>query len=153
MAPHTSNLDFFLGKLYYMQIGEPSGFMMKREWFFFPLGKLLRAMGGIPIDRAQRGDTVAQVSQYIQAESNIHIAITPEGTRSYTDTWRSGFYRIALAAGVPIELACIDYGRREIGIFEVFHPTGDLERDLAYIRSRYSSVQAKHPHKYHDARP
>ena len=78
----------------------------------------------------------------------MHIAITPEGTRSRAEKWKSGFYHIAVAAELPIELAVLDYQKHEVGIFEVFHPTGDLEADLAYIRSRYSANQAKYPEQY-----
>ena len=66
------------------------------------------------------------------------------------EEWKSGFYRIALAAGIDIELAVIDYKRKEVGIFEVFTPTGDLDKDIAYIRSRFSKEQAKYPEKYHE---
>ncbi|MDY5857670.1 MAG: 1-acyl-sn-glycerol-3-phosphate acyltransferase [Porphyromonas sp.] len=150
VAPHTSNTDFLIGKLYYTTIGKPHGFLMKKDWFFFPLGSIFRAMGGIPVDRSRKGDMVERLAEYIGTQQEVHIAITPEGTRSYRQDWKTGFYRIALAAGIPIELAVLDYEQREVGIFEVFHPTGDMEADIAYIRSRYSSRQAKYPNKYHD---
>lgn len=150
VAPHTSNMDFFIGKLYYATIGKPHAFLMKRDWFFFPLGLILKAMGGIPVDRGRKEDTVLKLSRYIKAQKEVHIAITPEGTRSLRTEWKSGFYRIALEAGVPIELAVLDYKRKEVGIFEVFHPTGDMDRDIAYIRSRFSSEQAKYPSLFYD---
>ena len=78
----------------------------------------------------------------------MHIAIPPEGTRSRAEKWKSGFYHIAVAADLPIELAVLDYKRHELGIFEVFHPTGDLEADLSYIRSRFSAEQARYPEKF-----
>lgn len=150
VAPHTSNWDFFIGKLYYSTINKPHGFLMKKDWFFFPLGYLLKALGGIPIDRSRSQGTTEKVVDYISRQEEVHIAITPEGTRSYGTEWKTGFYRIALSAGIPIELAMIDYKNKLVGIFEVFYPTGDMERDIAYIRSRYRSEQAKYPHKYHD---
>lgn len=150
VAPHTSNIDFLIGKLFYMSVGKPYGFLMKRDWFFFPLGYLLRAMGGVPVDRSHKGDMVAQLARDITAQDEMHIAITPEGTRSLREEWRTGFYRIAMAAAIPIELAVIDYQKREVGIIQVFHPTGDIEQDLSYIRSQYHSYQAKHPHLFHD---
>lgn len=152
VAPHTSNTDFFIGKLYYNAVGKPSGFLMKKDWFFFPLGILLRAIGGVPVDRSRKEDTVGKVAHYITEQPEMHIAVTPEGTRGYGERWHTGFYRIALEAGIPIELAVIDYKRREVGIFEVFHPTGDVEGDIAYIRSRYSREQAKYPHQFHEHR-
>jgi len=150
VAPHTSNLDFIIGKLYYLTQGKPHSFLMKKSWFFFPLGYLLKAIGGIPVNRDKKGDMVTRLADYIKSQEEAHIAITPEGTRSYREEWKSGFYRIALAAGIDIELAVIDYKRKEVGIFEVFTPTGDLDKDIAYIRSRFSKEQAKYPEKYHE---
>jgi hypothetical protein len=123
---------------------------MKKSWFFFPLGYLLKAIGGIPVNRDKKGDMVTRLADYINSQEEAHVAITPEGTRSYREEWKSGFYRIALAAGIDIELAVIDYKRKEVGIFEVFTPTGDLDKDIAYIRSRFSKEQAKYPEKYHE---
>lgn len=150
VAPHTSNMDFLLGKLYYTAVGKPHGFLIKKDWFFFPLGYLFRVMGGVPVDRSRREDMVSRLAQYIRSQEEMHIAITPEGTRSLREQWHTGFYRIAMEAGIPIELAVIDYARREVGIFEVFYPTGDLEADIAYIRRRYKSEQARYPHLFCD---
>lgn len=150
VAPHTSNMDFLIGKLFYMSIGKPHGFLMKKDWFFFPLGYLLRAMGGVPVDRSQKRDMVSTLAEKICSQEEMHIAITPEGTRSLNKDWRTGFYRIALAASIPIELAVIDYSKREVGIIEVFYPTGNVEDDIAYIRQHYHSYQAKHPHLFYD---
>ncbi|MBF1068139.1 MAG: 1-acyl-sn-glycerol-3-phosphate acyltransferase [Porphyromonadaceae bacterium] len=129
VAPHTSNMDFIL-------------------WFFFPLGSLFRSLGGIPVNRKERSQTVERIQQLLQQEGQMHIAITPEGTRSRSEKWKSGFYHIAQAAGLPIELAVIDYQKKEVGIFEVFHPTGNAEEDLTYIRQRYRAEQAKHPDQF-----
>ncbi len=148
VAPHTSNADFFIGKLYYWAKGRHAGFLMKREWFFFPLGLLLKAMGGVPIDRSRKGSTVKRVQQFFYRGKDRHIAITPEGTRRKIDYWHKGFWYIAKGAGVPIQLAVIDYGRKRVGIFDVFMPTDDMEADLLAIRSRYSAAQARYPHKF-----
>ena len=104
---------------------------MKSDWFFFPLGPIFRALGGIPVNRKERTQTVERLQEQLRQKGQIHLAITPEGTRSRGEKWKSGFYHIAVAAGLPIELAVIDYGKKELGIFEVFYPTGDIEQDLA----------------------
>ena len=119
---------------------------MKSDWFFFPLGILFRALGGIPVNRKERTQTVERLQELLRQKGQIHLAITPEGTRSKAEKWKSGFYHIAVAAGLPIELAVIDYGKKELGIFEVFYPTGNIEEDMAIIRSRYDKSHAK----YHD---
>lgn len=148
VAPHTSNIDFIIGKLYHDSLGIKSHFLMKKEWFFFPLGPLFRAMGGIPIDRSKKTSQVEQAAEMIQAADTFHLGITPEGTRSKSDRWKTGFYHIARLAHVPIELAKIDYKKKEVGIFEVFIPTGDVEADLAYIKSKYEADMAKKPQNF-----
>ena len=121
---------------------------MKSDWFFFPLSPILRVLGGVPVNRSERSQTVERIQELLRQRGEMHIAITPEGTRKRGDKWKSGFYHIAQAAGLPIELAVINYKDKVVGITEVFHPTGDLERDLAYIRSRYSAEQAKYPEQF-----
>lgn len=148
VAPHSSNLDFLLGKLYYWSIGRKAGFLMKKSWFFFPVGYIFKAMGGVPIDRSKKGSTVDQMARAFAENREFHIAITPEGTRSRSEKWKTGFYRIAMAAGVPIQLALIDYKKKEIGIFAEFTPTGNEEEDIRWIRSQFRADQARHPEKF-----
>lgn len=148
VAPHTSNWDFVLGKLYYSAVGRKGHFLMKREWFVFPIGLIMRGLGGIPVDRRQKGDLVQQVAKEFARHERFAIGITPEGTRRAVSQWKSGFYRIAMAAKVPILLAVIDYAQKQVGIFETFMPTGNVEEDIAYIRSRYSPAQARFPSKF-----
>ncbi len=150
IAPHTSNCEFFIGKLYHWAVGERSGFLMKKEWFFFPFSLILKSMGGIPVNRGKREDKVNQIAEKIKSYSEIHIALSPEGTRKLTEKWHRGFYYIAEKANIPIELAVIDYGKKLVGIFEVFYPTGDIEQDLKYILSKYNSSQAKYPELYYE---
>ncbi len=149
-APHTSNWDFIIGMLYYRTINGDPHFVMKKEWFFWPLGGLLRALGGVPVDRGRGSSLVDEVVRMFDAHETFHMAVTPEGTRSYAERWKTGFYRMAVQAGVPIELARIDYGRKEVEIFEVFYPTGDMNADIETIRSRYRADMAKYPEKFHD---
>lgn len=160
VAPHTSNYDFFIGKFYYWAIGRKAGFLMKKEWFFFPLGLILKAMGGVPINRKKskhgenkKGSTVSELQSYFRKPGPRHIAITPEGTRSATDRWKTGFLRIADGAKVPIQLAVMDYSKKEVGIFEIFKPTGNIEKDLAYVSSKYSAEQAYNPRKFTQNKP
>lgn len=137
-----------MGKFYYDTLATKAHFLMKKEWFFFPLGLIFKTMGGIPIDRAKKGSVVKLVARLFQGRSPLHIAITPEGTRSANKQWKTGFYHIAKRARVPIELAKIDYHKKEVGIFEVFYPGDSLEEDLAYIRSKYSAQMACHPSQF-----
>ena len=148
VAPHTSNWDFIIGKLYYWSLNKKAGFLMKKSWFFFPMGYLFRAMGGIPIDRSKRTSVTQQMVEEFNRRSVFHLAITPEGTRKPNPDWKKGFYYIAKGAGVPIQLAYLDFGKREMGITEVFHPTDDEEADFKHIFNYYKGVEAKKPENF-----
>jgi 1-acyl-sn-glycerol-3-phosphate acyltransferase len=149
VAPHTSNWDFLIGKLYYWSLGRKSGFLMKKSWFFFPLNFILRNMNGIPVDRSKRNSVTDQVAEEFSRHDKFHVAITPEGTRSLVKKWKMGFYHIALKANVPIQLAYIDYAKKEMGITAILYPTGNEVADYAKIREYYINVTAKHPEKFY----
>lgn len=148
VAPHTSNWDFFIGKLAYLSIGRYAGFMMKKEWFFPPLGSLLKSMGGVPVSRDRHTDMVSQLVEIFKSRKRFSIAITPEATRKANADWKKGFYYIARDAEVPIVLAYIDYKDKEVGIKEVFMPTGDVEKDIRMIKSYYKSFHARRPENF-----
>lgn len=148
VAPHTSNWDFIIGKFYYWTLGRKSSFLMKKSWFFFPIGYLLRAMGGVPVDRSKRTSVTEQMAREFNERKTFHLAITPEGTRKLVKKWKMGFYYIAVKAGVPIQLAYIDYAKKEMGINTVFYPTGDEKSDLLKIQTFYKSVTARNPEKF-----
>ncbi len=150
VAPHTSNWDFVMGKLFYTSIGMTAGFLMKSEWFFFPLGRLLKSMGGISVKRDTHTSLTDQVSALFKRHERFQVAITPEGTRKHTSEWKKGFYFIALKANVPILLAYIDYRKKEIGTLGIFHPTGDVERDITQIKACYQGITACHPENFAD---
>ena len=152
VAPHTSNWDFILGKLAYRAVGRRAGFLMKESWFFWPLGPIFRAIGGIPVPRRRKDSTrhlteiVAE--KIIEAPGHIHIAVTPEGTRSRTAHWRTGFLTIARLADVPIMLGALDFKTRRIQICDEFFPTGDTERDMRAIKDFYAPFEGKFPEKF-----
>lgn len=149
VAPHTSNWDFILGYLYYLSLQRPKPhFMIKREWFVFPLNLIFKALGGLPINRRKAGSTVEATVQEIAKRPRFHMAITPEGTRSPREHWKTGFYRIAHLANIPLEIAKIDYQKRELGIFATFTPTGDVEGDILQIRQFFSADMARYPENF-----
>lgn len=148
VAPHTSNWDFFIGQLYYRSLGRRAGFLMKKSWFFWPLGPIFRSMGGIPIERNKKQSTTDAIAQAARQAEHFTIAITPEGTRSRVTTWRRGFYYIALKAGLPIQCYAIDYKDKHIiGTLEIT-PSGDVEADLRRIMDYYRPVQGRHPQNF-----
>lgn len=149
VAPHTSNWDFIIGKLAYAAAGRKAGFLMKEQWFFWPLGCLFRAIGGIPVPRGKgRGALTDAVAERFRTASELQLAITPEGTRSRTARWHTGFLHIALKADVPIQLGVIDYAYRTVTIADTFHPTGDIDADLAYVKRYYAGAHGKYPEKF-----
>lgn len=107
----------------------------------------MRRLGGIPLDRGATKDFVSQVVDWFDREPELTLVIAPEGTRSRTDCWRSGFYWIAHGAGVPIGLGFVDYPNRVAGIGSSIMPTGDIEADMETIRAFYADKIGKHPEK------
>lgn len=149
VAPHTSNWDFVLGKLTYASIGRKAGFLMKSSWFFFPLGYIFRAMGGIPVYRKKKkGSLVDQLVDRFNSSERLAIAITPEGTRSRNPKWHTGFLQIAYRANIPILIGVLDYGKKTITIDNVMIPSGDTAEDLRAIQKVYDASQAKYPEKF-----
>ncbi len=147
-APHTSNWDLIIGKLFYGAIGRKTLFMMKKEWFFEPLGTFFRAMGGIPVDRDKKSSLVDQMVELAHERTIFHLAITPEGTRSANGEWKRGFYYIALKAQIPILLAGIDYGTKSIIIEKEIYPSGDIEEDMRTIKLYFKNFKGKHPDRF-----
>lgn len=137
VAPHTSNWDFIMGELYIRSIGKTANFLMKREWFFWPLGILLRRIGGVPVERSHKTKLTDQLAERAAREDTFRLAVTPEGTRSRVTTWKRGFYFIALKAKLPIMLYSIDYKRKRIVCHESLIPTGDVDADMRHIMDYY----------------
>ena len=149
-APHTTNWDL----LYLLAISFASGVRMswlgKESLFRWPLGLVLRPLGGIPVARNQRSGLVASLAREFAAADRLVVVVPPEGTRSRTDHWRTGFYRIACAAEVPIVCGYLDYSRRVGGFGPVIEPSGDIAVDLALFQEFYADKQGKYPDEHSD---
>lgn len=148
LAPHTSNWDFVIGQLYGKAEGLRSNYLMKKEWFFWPLGALFRRTGGIPVHREKKTsmtDTLAEMA--VKAEE-FRLTITPEGTRSLSPDWKKGFYFIAAKARIPILLYALDYEKRLIRCTKSIMPTGDVERELQEIKQYFADTRARYPEKF-----
>lgn len=148
VAPHTSNWDFVIGELYYHAIGRSAGFLMKREWFFFPLGCFFKRIGGIPVERKRHISLTDQLAQYAMNNEHFILAVTPEGTRSRVTTWKKGFYYVALKAGIPILLYAIDYKKKQVTCTKTLYPSGDLGKDMRIVMEYYSHFQGKYPENF-----
>lgn len=148
-APHTSNWDYVytMAVLYSLEI--PIKYLGKDSLFKFPLGILVRKLGGIPVRREQKNNLVNEMAKLINdSPEQIQLIIPAEGTRSYSKEWKSGFYHIANTAGVPIILGFLDFGKKEVGFLDVFMPTGDYEKDLIKIQKKYLGITPKYPELY-----
>jgi 1-acyl-sn-glycerol-3-phosphate acyltransferase len=143
--PHTSNWDGVYALLVKLALGLDAHWVGKDSLFRWPLGRLFRRLGGIPINRSARNGFVAEMAAQFAARPDFLLVIAPEGTRSLTQGWKSGFYRIALAADVPVALAFVDYPRRQAGILTWLKMTGDPAADIAAIAAHYEGHQGKHP--------
>lgn len=146
-APHTSNWDFPIGMLLFWSLDIDARWVAKHTIFKWPIRGLLRALGGIPLDRTKTENFVAEMVERFTASERLVFALAPEGTRKHTDYWRSGFYWIAHGAGVPIALAYADYARKVAGIGPSFMPSGDIDSDMAKIRTFYADKVGRHPEK------
>jgi len=143
--PHTSNWDFVVGILTRSAVALPVHYAAKDSLFRRPHGWLFRWLGGIPVDRSKRTGFTAQMTAEFRRRQGFYLAIAPEGTRRAVDHLRSGFYRLALVAQVPLACAFIDYARREVGILGYVQLSGDEAVDLQRIASAYAGRRGKHP--------
>ena len=148
LAPHTSNWDFILGQLYSGALGMKINFLMKKEWFFFPLGILLKRLGGIPVVRQKHTSMTDSMAETAKTVKTFHLCITPEGTRSPNPDWKKGFYFIALKAGIPILLYGVDYEKKHIQCTKTIIPTGDLEADMREIKLYFKDFKGKYPENF-----
>jgi 1-acyl-sn-glycerol-3-phosphate acyltransferase len=136
--PHTSNWDFPIGYLTRLAMALPISFVGKDELFRWPLGGFFRWLGGIPANRREKTGLIAQLVAEFARRDWMWLAIAPEGTRKHVEHWRSGFYRLALAAGVPVGLAFIDYRTRVVGLRDYVRMTGDPDADMERVRAAYA---------------
>lgn len=148
VAPHTSNWDLPLGLIVYKAMGRKASFLIKKDWFFFPMNILFNALGGIPVDRSKKTSLTEQIAEVFNSKEEFELAITPEGTRKPNAEWKKGFYYIALAANVPIIVGSIDYKKKQVEFIKAVIPSGDVETDLATIKECYKGVTAKYPENF-----
>lgn len=143
-APHSSNWDFVFFLLMIFKFQIPVYWMGKDTMFSPPFRRLLELLGGIPIDRSKKGNTVEAMAEEFFREDQLVVTIAPSGTRRNVTTWKTGFYRIALEADVPIVCGFVDYRKKTGGIGPVVYPTGSLEQDMERIRAFYKDKSGRY---------
>jgi len=144
-APHTSNWDLYGAVLGAMSLDFSAKWLGKSDLFKFPLGGLMRLLGGISVDRTKSTNMVDFATKLLKSSEHLGLIIPPEGTRSKSTKWKTGFYYIAHQAGVPILCGSMDYTKKEVGVGLIFTPTGDIQADIKIIREYYSGIQGRYP--------
>lgn len=150
-APHTSNWDFLLLVVAFLDLELDVRWMGKHTLFRFPFGALMRWLGGIPIDRTRSSNNaVATTIAAFAHNPQLIVCIPPEGTRRKVHRWRTGFYHIALGARVPILMAGVDGRHKTLRVLGTYHPSGDLERELPDIQRHYQGYEGLRPENAFD---
>jgi 1-acyl-sn-glycerol-3-phosphate acyltransferase len=145
VIPHTSNYDFLVGVQPLLAMGLRLKFLGKSSLFWEPQGTILRWLGGVPVDRGSGGGIAGEAVRQFEANDQFVLVITPEGTRRKVNRWRTGFYRIARDAGVPIVPVAFDYGTKTIKIGPPLTPSGDMKADYVELGKFFAGVEAKNP--------
>lgn len=144
-APHTTNWDLPIALLCFWSTATQINWVGKKQLFIGPLDYMFRALGGIPVDRSVATGFIEQIARQFNSREKMVFGITPEGTRSRTEYWKTGFYYIALKAKVPVCFAYIDFPSRTIGFGEMLYPSGDIDKDFEKIKLFYKDKVGKFP--------
>jgi hypothetical protein len=146
-APHTSNWDFVVMMAAGMALGIWPHWVGKHTLFMPPFGWIARALRGVPVDRRAAANTVEQLVAQFAARQRLVLAMPPEGTRRSAPYWKSGFYHVALGAGVPVALGYVDFVKKVAAIGPLLHPTGDIRADMDQMRAFYAGKRGRHPER------
>ena len=141
-VPHTSYWDFFIGFFTYKELGLNARYLIKQEAFFFPLGNLIKSIGGIPVRRG-KNNVVEDVVKEINNNDRFLLTIAPEGKRTAQLTWKTGYHRIAREANVPVIVGFIDYKTKTCGMQDVFFTTDNFEKDTIELMKYYKNMEGR----------
>ena len=147
-APHTSNWDFLIGRCYAYIVGISPYYLIKSSFFIPILGFLFKINGGIPVYRNSKNNLVNDIVNKFNNSNNFILAISPEGTRSRVETWKTGFYHIAIKSKVSIVLVAMDYKIKNVGVVDVIIPSGNIDSDLSVIENHFKNLTGKVPANY-----
>ena len=146
-VPHTSFKDFLVSYLFYTQFGKVAHIMIKKQFFWWPMGALLRALGAVPVDRKSPTETVRSLIHIMEEVPEFHLAIAPEGTRKPVKRWKAGFHLIAKETGATVYLGYYDWGRKRISVGEPFELTDDVKADMQRMYDHYRPMGIQGYHK------
>lgn len=143
--PHTSNWDLPFTLAVAWALGVRVSWAGKSSLFRPPFGPLMRALGGLSVERSRSEGQVKKIADAMRREPSVYLVIAPSGSREARDHWKSGFYRIAIEARVPLLLAFLDYEKKRGGIGPALHPSGEVKKDMDVIRAFYRDIRGKYP--------
>ncbi len=153
-APHTSNWDLLFARAAFYLMDIPVRYTVKNDWMRFPFNLIFGPLGAIGIDRSpkkageeRKSMTEAMIDLFSKNEK-LSVMVTPEGTRSLRTKWKTGFYHVAVGAGVPIALGYLDFKKKEAGVGKIVYPSGDMDKDMREIMDFYKNITGKHPEKF-----
>lgn len=148
MAPHTSILDFIYGRIYFSAQNKKPTILIKKEMFFFPLGFILKKLGGVPVDRGRRTGVAYRAVESFKENKQVYLVITPEGTRKKTKNWKRGFIKIAKTADVPVLISFVDCKKRELGIKGILDMSGTDEEIMERLKRNYIGLEGFRKNKF-----
>ncbi len=147
-GPHTSNWDFPLGVAVKFARKIDVNFIGKHTLFKPPYGFIFTALGGQPVDRTKSTNLVDQIIEVFNSQEEFIFALSPEGTRKKVSKWKTGFYHVAKGANVPIVMATLDFGRKQVLIDEPYYLTGDMKKDFLHFHDFFKDVKGKNPEQF-----
>ena len=146
-VPHTTIWDFLVSYLFYTQFGKVAHIMVKKSFFVWPLGPILKACGAVPTDLSSPATTVKSLIEVMEDVPEFHLALAPEGTRKLAKRWKSGYHLIARETGATVYLGYYDWGRKQISVGEPFEMTEDPKADMERIYDHYRPMGIQGYHK------
>jgi len=147
-APHTSNWDFPIAILARFSEGVMINFIGKKSLFKAPFGFFFRVLGGRPVDRSKSKNVVQSIIEIYESSDSFRFALSPEGTRKKVSTWKTGFYHVAKGAKVPIVMATLDFGKKEVLVNKPYYLTDDMQADFNYFHEFFKDVKGKNPEQF-----
>ena len=135
LVPHSSNIDFLLTIAFIWATGMKASFLIKHTVFWYPLGNIIRALGGIPVDRSQQNGLVRDVKRQFQDKSKLILGIPPSGTRRPVSEWKDGFARIAAAAKGPVVPAVLNYRTKTVRLAPLIEGVTEIQQIMARVRA------------------
>ncbi len=148
-APHTSNWDYILAMAYFYILKIPFRYTIKKEWLERPvIGKIMRDAGAVGVKRDKNSNLVDTLAKILNDAEEMVLVVQPEGTRKPVKIWKTGFYRTAMQAKVPLILGYLDYEKKLAGLGPIFMPTGDFKKDMDILKDFYKDKKGKNPENF-----